>query len=165
MLTKSSGKSKGFTCHKWIPFPTHRLRISSHTQLLLWTDRRRQPRCCFCYQTHWFDFKARKAFTFARTALHGQRQRQRRRRRQWVCSLTKDTYICMHCILQILAGSCLCLFGGPCATFFSSFSVSFCLVRFKCRNFNAAHITTPAALPRLWRHMHSVLRPNSQGYI
>lgn len=110
MLAKSSGKSNGFTCHKWIPFPTHLLHISSHTYTpLLYIDFQRQPRCCFCYQTHWFDFKACKAFTFARTAL-----------RLCVCSLTKDTYICMHCILQILAGSCLCVWWGLCHVFFYS---------------------------------------------
>lgn len=61
-------------------------------------------------------------------------------------SLTKDTYICMH---MYLTDTCwhlpLCCFVA-CATFqFFSF---FCLVRFKCRNFNAAHITTTTAAPQ-----------------
>lgn len=98
----------------------------------------------FLYQTHWFDSEACKAFTFARTSLS---------LCVCVCSLTKDTYV-FECILRIL--SCICQCAGLCARVwvFATILAPFCLVRFKCWNFNAAHITFPFLCLRTYG-MHS----------
>lgn len=70
-----------------------------------------------------------------------------------VCSLTKDTYV-FECILRIL--SCIRQCAGLCARVwvFATILAPFCLVRFKCWNFNAAHITFPFLCLRTYG-MHS----------